>query len=149
MTCSGNFNWLLTWKSRIIQFYLQLTQLWHRHWPECGKSEQCIKCQRETSGKIIHCVINSIFVLEIIWLPYSSKLRPYTQVHAKKDNGPKKSLNLADYKKKRGLIWVHWLIFHTTHMNRTCKLCLSVKSIESTTSASIVGKRAKAIELAP
>merc|ERR1712037_837906 len=25
-------------------------------------------------------------------------------VHAKKDNGPKKSLNLADYKKKRGLI---------------------------------------------
>ena len=26
------------------------------------------------------------------------------QVHAKKDNGPKKSLNLADYKKKRGLI---------------------------------------------
>ena len=27
------------------------------------------------------------------------------QVHAKKDNGPKKSLNLADYKKKRGLIW--------------------------------------------
>ena len=25
-------------------------------------------------------------------------------VHTKKDNGPKKSLNLADYKKKRGLI---------------------------------------------
>ena len=52
----------------------------------------------------VYCVINNIGFRDDIIFLYLPKMRLYIQVHAKKDNGPKKSLNLADYKKKRGLI---------------------------------------------
>ena len=58
------------------------------------------------SGYCQFLFLSSTFVLNALkpQLPKMKPFTPYNQVHVKKDNGPKKSLNLADYKKKRGLI---------------------------------------------